>query len=232
MNRWVPLRVRLFSKLVTDPSGCVLWTGYCDRDGYGEISVNGQNQKVHRVVYEMFAEPIPDGLYLDHVKAWGCTHRNCANVGHLEPVTNAENLRRGETLTAINAAKTRCSKKHLYDEANTRINSDGSRACRTCNRDEARLARERKAALRTPDPDPGRLVRGELHGAARLTAEAVLAMRAQFRGDVRAVDLARELGPVYGVHPTTILAALYRRTWKHLADDGELLFGKPLAVSR
>lgn len=38
--------------------------------------------------------PIPDGLTLDHVVAWGCRHKNCVNPAHLEPVTAAENTRR------------------------------------------------------------------------------------------------------------------------------------------
>ena len=96
MSRRPSLRERLFSQLIIDPSGCVLWTGTCDRDGYGQISVYGRYQKVHRVMFEMFDSPIPEGLQLDHVKARGCTHRNCANVAHLEPVTLQENSRRGD----------------------------------------------------------------------------------------------------------------------------------------
>lgn len=88
------LRERLLSRLVIDPdSDCVLWTGQRVR-GYGRISVNSRTAPVHRVMYELFAGPVPEGLTLDHL----CRVRNCANVAHLEPVTLAENIRRAQRL--------------------------------------------------------------------------------------------------------------------------------------
>lgn len=147
MTRWVPLRERLFSRLIIDPSGCVLWTGVLDAWGYGEIRVDGRKQKVHRVMYEMFEGPIPDGLQLDHVKALGCTHRNCANVAHLEPVTPAENTRRSDSPSAINATKTHCPAGHPYDEQNTYYGKTGRRQCRACGRDRIRERRRRSDEL-------------------------------------------------------------------------------------
>jgi hypothetical protein len=46
---------------------------------------------VHRDVYEQLVGPIPEGLVLDHL----CRNRSCCNPAHLEPVTTAENVRRG-----------------------------------------------------------------------------------------------------------------------------------------
>jgi hypothetical protein len=43
-------------------------------------------------MYERERDPIPAGLHLDHL----CRVRDCVNPEHLEPVTNAENLRRGD----------------------------------------------------------------------------------------------------------------------------------------
>jgi hypothetical protein len=43
-------------------------------------------------MYERHIGPIPEGLQLDHL----CRNRACINPAHLEPVTNLENLRRGE----------------------------------------------------------------------------------------------------------------------------------------
>ena len=72
---------------------CWLWQGYVSPDtGYGSIGVNGRTRRVHRVAYEVFVGPIPDGCDLNHT----CEHRSCINVGHLEPTTNAKNLALGQ----------------------------------------------------------------------------------------------------------------------------------------
>lgn len=71
--------------------GCHLWIGSL-RGGYGRMRANGRTQEAHRVAYEEHYGPIPTGLVLDHK----CRVRCCINPLHLEPVTHAENIRRGE----------------------------------------------------------------------------------------------------------------------------------------
>ena len=90
------LRERVLSHLVIDPdTGCLLWTGPCNHKGYGKIvqTVGGQHLylKPHRLMYEWFVGPIPDGLQIDHL----CRVRHCAAPAHLEAVTCKENIRRG-----------------------------------------------------------------------------------------------------------------------------------------
>lgn len=55
-------------------------------------------------------------------------------------------------------------------------------------------------------------VRGEAHGAARLTADQVRTIRAQ-HADGRGL---KELAAVYGVHRQTIFMITARRTWTHI----------------
>ena len=87
------LRRLLFCPPTTLPTGCIEWTGRCDaRWGYSRFRVNGQMTYGHRAAYEMVRGPIPDGLVLDHL----CRNPPCVNPGHLEPVTDLENIRRGE----------------------------------------------------------------------------------------------------------------------------------------
>lgn len=124
------LRERLLSRLIIDPSGCVLWTGAITSHGYGQIRVDGRNERVHRVMYEMFAGPIPDGLQLDHL----CRVRHCANVDHLELVTPRVNTLRGIGVTAANAGKDQCKNGHPFDLLNTYWSPTGRRECRTCHR--------------------------------------------------------------------------------------------------
>ena len=120
-------RERLLSRLIVEPgTGCLLWTGEINH-GYGAISMDGENRRVHRVMYEMFAGPIPDGLTLDHL----CRVQRCAAPAHLEPVTHRINVLRGIGPTAVNAAKTNCDKGHELDLPNTYF-WRGKRYCRAC----------------------------------------------------------------------------------------------------
>jgi HNH endonuclease len=131
-------RERILSRLLIDPeTGCVEWTGPRGQYGHGLTWFDGRTRKVHRVVYEMFAGPIPDGLVLDHL----CQNPPCCNVTHLEPVTHKENILRGTGLAAVNAAKTHCPAGHPYDEANTFWRTCGARLCRACHRERTRRYR-------------------------------------------------------------------------------------------
>ena len=101
---------------------------------------------VHRVAYEAAVGPIPEGLQLDHL----CRNTLCTNPAHLEPVTCRENLLRGNTLQAANAAKTHCPYGHPYAGENLRVRrlkSGGlGRSCRECARVFGRAARRKRAA--------------------------------------------------------------------------------------
>jgi hypothetical protein len=116
----------------------VLWTRSTDRKGYGRISLGGRGGRkvlVHRLAYELEVGPIPDGLVIDHVKDRGCRHRHCANVAHLEPVTNEENLRRGKH-SGPTKRKTHCLRGHEYTPENTYWfpSRPNVRTCRACMR--------------------------------------------------------------------------------------------------
>ncbi len=86
----------------------------------------------HRFAYELTVGPIPKGLTIDHVRERGCILELCCNPAHLEPVTLQENLLRGGTFQAANAAKTHCPRGHPYAGGNLYVRPDGSRRCRTC----------------------------------------------------------------------------------------------------
>lgn len=85
-------------------SGCWEWIGTLSSEGYGRF----EKDLAHRVSYRRSVGPIPEGLQLDHL----CRNRRCVNPEHLEPVTGRINTLRGETLPAMNAAKTECIHGH------------------------------------------------------------------------------------------------------------------------
>lgn len=87
----------LTARLTFDPAtGCLLWTGSLNDDGYGQVVWRGKKYLVHRLWYEHIKQaPIEDGLELDHT----CECRACA--WHGEPVTHAENIRRVKARDAL-----------------------------------------------------------------------------------------------------------------------------------
>jgi len=115
-------------------TGCFEWTGALERTGYARVNVRGPDDGVrklcaHRVAYELWVGPIPDGLQLDHL----CRVRHCVNPLHLEPVTARENTVRGVSLAAQNATLTQCRRGHPFDKQNT-MRWRGKRICRACHR--------------------------------------------------------------------------------------------------
>lgn len=120
---------------VKTETDCWEWEAAKSPNGYGQVKHDGRTRSAHRTVYEQLVGPIPDGLDLDHL----CRNRGCVNPDHLEPVTRRENLLRGDTLAASNAAKTRCLRDHPLHGANLYIYpSNGRRACRICRKSARR----------------------------------------------------------------------------------------------
>lgn len=126
--------------VVDTGSGCLRWQGPRDPEGYGRIF---GGSLAHREAWERANGPIPEGLTIDHVAARGCRWRDCVLVAHLEPVTRAENIRRGRN---IHREKTHCPQNHSYSEDNT-IYRYGRRYCRACKNANARKQRKIKKEL-------------------------------------------------------------------------------------
>lgn len=81
---------------------CWVWRRSTNNTGYGSASVNGRSVMAHRHYYITRVGEIGPGLELDHL----CRVRSCVNPDHMEPVTHAENVRRGsrvKTTVAIAA---------------------------------------------------------------------------------------------------------------------------------
>ena len=131
----------LSASVVVDPETHEwIWSGPLDPDGYGRH----RSQGAYRLVYLALVGPIPDGLELDHVRAWGCTSRACCSPWHLEPVTRRENAIRSDSFAGRNARKITCDYGHLYTEENT-YRWRGRRDCRACIRRRVAEYQRRKS---------------------------------------------------------------------------------------
>jgi len=77
---------------VIKADSCWIWQRAKDNMGYGVFERKENRHKAHRYFWEKKHGPIPKGLELDHL----CRVPSCVNPDHLEPVTHAENCRRGK----------------------------------------------------------------------------------------------------------------------------------------
>ena len=137
---------RLISKLVID-GDCWRFTGALT-GGYGVIGRGGRgagNVYTHRLTYEHFIGPIPEGLDIDHL----CRNRWCCNPRHLEAVPRIVNVARGLRGPGYGPReRSHCKWGHPYSGDNLVV-TPKQRKCRACMREYGRRKAELARAAKT-----------------------------------------------------------------------------------
>lgn len=175
-----------FWRQVQKSDGCWIWAGALSSTGYGVIGVQHpvkRNLYAHRVSYELHIGPVPDGYFVCH----RCDNPRCVRPDHLFVGTHRDNMADMVAKGRSNAGDKHPSRR--YPERRARGDNHGLRK------------------------HPERVSRGEVHAYAKLTVDAVRAIRAEY--SVGGIS-QRELAERYGVTQTVIGDAIRRKSWAHV----------------
>jgi hypothetical protein len=99
-QRYRGLDEQLLARSVQAPgpldTDCWLWLGAPDANGYARVTMRQPGKRnplrvcVHRVAFEVFKEaPLGPDMTVHH----RCYVKTCINPGHLDEVTNGDNLK-------------------------------------------------------------------------------------------------------------------------------------------
>jgi HNH endonuclease len=141
------LKERLLAKVRIDPiTGCWIWIASRKPEGYGQFMMQDEEGRwhcvqAHRISYELFKGPIPDGLTLDHMchdpplcpGGNECPHRPCINPNHLEPASHQQNIARGGSPAAKANRFGVCRNGHPRTAENTLVLKGGGKTCKICH---------------------------------------------------------------------------------------------------
>jgi len=141
---------RLANQIEEIPGGCWLWVGSLGAGGYGRVQFRGALWQVHRIIYELFVGPVPEGRILHH----RCRHKNCCNPAHLKPIPQSEHITIDATPcvgTHPTVLRTWCRNGHELTDENTRwrtVKGKRWRVCLTCEAATNARKNERRRAKR------------------------------------------------------------------------------------
>lgn len=124
-------------------TGCLLWAGASagGNDGkgrWGKAHVQGQTYYVHRLAYELEHGEIPQGYVIKQL----CGNRLCFETTHLMAITLSDKRNLSEFVYPDH-----CAQGHAFAGDNLTYDTNGSRRCLTCRREQtARSNRKIRAA--------------------------------------------------------------------------------------
>lgn len=133
-----PLADRILACISIDAAtGCWNFMGYCDKDGYGQLTCpngksGGKNFRAHRIAAHVWLGfDLKSPLRICH----HCDNPPCCNPDHLFIGTEVDNtqdaIRKGRKFQSIK--KIHCKHGHEFTPENTIWQRGGRRECRECH---------------------------------------------------------------------------------------------------
>lgn len=92
--------------IVDEETGCWLWTGYIEKNGYGHSNLNRKTIRAHRLSYFLFKNDTNPNLVICHK----CNVRRCVNPDHLR-----EDTRKSNSIDMVNS-KNQSQQKLTVDQ--------------------------------------------------------------------------------------------------------------------
>lgn len=114
---------------VVTESGCWIWMGSLQRNGHGQMFIDGGLSGAHRASWILFVGPIPEGLCVCHK----CDVYSCVNPSHLFLGTQKDNMddmaRKGRSAKGENSHVSKLTERDIIS-----IRND-TRTCRVIGAD-------------------------------------------------------------------------------------------------
>lgn len=150
---------RLVTRATATESGCWIYTGSQNENGYGTFYLDGATLNASRAAWQLFVGP-PGDLFVCH----HCDNPPCINPDHLFLGTNRENqldssskgrniMQRHPELSPLLRRireMTCCKRGHPFTPENLAPRKDGRRQCLKCKR-----AKDVREALAATEPQAG-----------------------------------------------------------------------------
>lgn len=128
---------RVMRDIVVLENGCWEWQ-MALTSGYGRVTYHGDHYSAHLFSWLAYGNPYPLET-LDHL----CRYRACVNPGHLESVSNRENVMRGEAPSVKLHYANTCKQGHSLSDAYQPPSRTGVE-CKTCMTLRNRATYERR----------------------------------------------------------------------------------------
>lgn len=207
-----------FWQMVRKTDTCWVWAGYTDDSGYGQFGIAGNKDRAHRIAYQLTYGPIPDGCLIRHT----CDNPPCCRPDHLIPGTYADNAddavkrcRRPTKLTEAQVQSIRA--QYIPGVVGTPrlakifgVNRGVIQAVVSGKTWRHLLVETTSDNASSDRPDPKQ---EHQPWTPKLTAEQVLAIRAEYRPNVVG---AERLAKRYNVTKATVQRIIKRLSWAHI----------------
>lgn len=121
---------RFLSKYEPTPSGCRVWTGEKNSNGYGRFPIYRQGRRV-RLLSHRVAFALKNELRDDQVLRHSCDNPPCGAPEHLRPGTQADNMRDALERGRVSTQGLTAYREGVAAAARQRLVT-GRKTCRAC----------------------------------------------------------------------------------------------------